>query len=805
MKNYSTIITLICILVFQNARSQSSNSSSIDKEYIKKSLENYFNLDRENIHLHLNKNEFLTSENIWFKGYIANRKQTNATIKTTNIQVALLNEKGEKIHDYLFFAKNNSFSGNINLTRKYPTGKYYLQVYTNWMNNFTEDESSTYPITITNIDENNKLIAATKLNSINISIFPEGGALVANTKNSIGIQVSNDYGKALSETQAWLVNSKKEKLMLLTLNESGHGRFDLFHTTEDLYILVESGDKVVEKQLPQANAIGITLVVNSYFYDKKTIISAKTNSETIEKLQNQALYLVIHQDDKSHIVDLKLSKNKVEDTFELSNDILFSGVNYLRIIDSNGIQYAARIVYNNVQTTSNNFEIKNITQDKNTTTVSAQTTQNNYNVSMAVQPNYDSPEVLTRTIISDLLVNPYLTAPMAIDTQSLYNLATVKQKLDLDLVLLNQNKHKYEWKNILAIPPKKMYVNENGLTIVGNINESLKNYEDYKVRIYSINNLLMEFADINKNGNFEFNNVYLQDSIPVHFTFYKKNNLKEVNLNYTAKIKTSNKDFNYSFTPNLNDAPVKIIAASISPIILEKRVIQLKEVLAKKGSLKHLNEFGGLSNNRSLQKAYKVKPSDLGRTVLSYLSTNGFAVSNTIPIQITSSRQGRNTYDSMLTQINQPDRPSGSVLTNRTIVYLDDFPLRDLDRLFNFFMDDLEEIYTDNRPNIVEDALGVIKLYSKSLPDNRKSINSITLANGYSGSRTFTPEDALVLNDSNYKNFNCIYWHDNIESNANGIVSIDIPNTAFKEVKLVIEGISNEGQLISASQIVKLK
>jgi uncharacterized membrane protein len=111
---------------------------------------------------------------------------------------------------------------------------------------------------------------------------------------------------------------------------------------------------------------------------------------------------------------------------------------------------------------------------------------------------------------------------MTFETQSISNQATLKEKYNIDLVLLNQNKHKYEWKNIVANPPKKMYANENGLTIVGKINESLKNYEDYKVRIYSINNLLMEFADINKNGHFEFNNLFLPDSIPVHFTFYKK-------------------------------------------------------------------------------------------------------------------------------------------------------------------------------------------------------------------------------------------------------------------------------------------
>ena len=461
MKNYTTIIALIYILVFQNARSQSNTPSSIDKDYIKKSLENYFNLDRENIHLHLNKNEFLTSENIWFKGYIANRKQTNATIKTTNIRVALLNEKGEKIQEYLFYANNNSFSGNINLTTKYPTGKYYLQVYTNWMNNFTEDESSTYPIIITNIEENTKLIAATKPNSINTTIFPEGGMLVANTKNSVGINVSNENGKALPDTKAWLVNSKKEKLMLLSLNGSGNGRFDFVPTTEDFFILVESGNKVVEKQLPQASTTGIALTVNNYFYDKKTIVSAMTNSETIEKLQNQTLYLVIHKDDKSNILDLKLSKSKIEDTFEIPNNILFNGVNYFRIIDGTGKQYAERMVYNNMQTIMNTFEFKEITQDKSITTLTAQTTQNNYNLSIAVQPEFNSPEVPARNIIGDLLLNPYLTKPITFETQSISNQATLKEKHSRDLLLLNQNKHKYEWKNIVANPPKKMYANEN--------------------------------------------------------------------------------------------------------------------------------------------------------------------------------------------------------------------------------------------------------------------------------------------------------------------------------------------------------
>lgn len=787
MKNYTTIIALICILVFQNARSQFNTSSSIDKEYIKQSLDNYFSLDRENIYLHLNKNDFITSESIWFKGYIANRKQSNTTIKTTNIQIALLNEKGEKVKDFLFFANNNSFSGNITLNEKYSTGKYYLQVYTYWMNNFTEDESSTYPITITNIDENNKLIADIRPNSINTTIYPEGGMLVANTKNSIGINISNDNGKALPNTKAWLVNSKKEKLMLLSLNESGNGRFDFIPNSEDYFILVESEDKVAEKKLPQAASTGIALVVNNYYYDKKTVVSAITNKKTIEQLQNQPLYFIIHKDDKSHILDLKLSKAKNEETFEISNDILFNGVNYLRIVDSNGKQYAERMIFNHAPIQNDNFEITKITQDNNTTTLVAKSTQNNYNLSIAVQPEHNSYNTSSRSIISDLMLNPYLTKAIVFNKQSVSKQATLKEKFELDLILLNQNNYKYDWKNIMANPPKKMYLNENGLTIVGNINESLKNYEDYKVRIYSINNLLMEFADINKNGYFEFNNLYLPDSIPVHFTFYKKKNLEEVNLKYNIKTKTENRKFRHSYIPTPIDTAYKVIAASISSSIFDKKAIQLKDVVQNSSTLKHQDEIGGLTSNRNMQRAYKVKPYDQGRTVISYLNSNGFYVNNFIPVMIS------------------PNRQTGSFLNYKTIVYLDNLPLMDYDRLFNLFMGDIDEIYTDNRFNIIEGAVGVIKLYSKKYKDDRKSINSFIINDGYKFSRAFTPEDSLFISYSNYKNLNCIYWLDNIESSVDGIVNFDIPNTLSKEVKLAIEGVSNDGQLISTSQVVKLK
>ena len=47
-------------------------------------LDNYFDLEREAIHLHLDKTTFINNESIWYQGYIINRK-TNKPYFTTNV------------------------------------------------------------------------------------------------------------------------------------------------------------------------------------------------------------------------------------------------------------------------------------------------------------------------------------------------------------------------------------------------------------------------------------------------------------------------------------------------------------------------------------------------------------------------------------------------------------------------------------------------------------------------------------------------------------------------------------------------
>lgn len=48
------------------------------KQQILSALEQYFYLDRENIHVHFDKTIFFTEEDIWFQGYVFKQKSQHA-------------------------------------------------------------------------------------------------------------------------------------------------------------------------------------------------------------------------------------------------------------------------------------------------------------------------------------------------------------------------------------------------------------------------------------------------------------------------------------------------------------------------------------------------------------------------------------------------------------------------------------------------------------------------------------------------------------------------------------------------------
>src|SRR5690606_28955654 len=89
-----------------------------------------------------------------FKGYVTEKKSAQPYVNTVNVYVQLLDANGKSLKSHLLYAENSTFEGYMTLDNSLPTGLYYLQAYTNYMNNFSEDESSVFAIEIINPTEN---------------------------------------------------------------------------------------------------------------------------------------------------------------------------------------------------------------------------------------------------------------------------------------------------------------------------------------------------------------------------------------------------------------------------------------------------------------------------------------------------------------------------------------------------------------------------------------------------------------------------------------------------------------------------
>ena len=127
-------LSIFCVLLFSTSYSQIIEN----EEKIKSSLENYFQKEREIIHVHFNKNTYLNNESIGFKGYIINKNTGLPFVNSTNIQMVIYNEKKEIVQKQLFFAIAGTFDGVYQLSDKFKPGKYQFHFFTNWMNNFKE-------------------------------------------------------------------------------------------------------------------------------------------------------------------------------------------------------------------------------------------------------------------------------------------------------------------------------------------------------------------------------------------------------------------------------------------------------------------------------------------------------------------------------------------------------------------------------------------------------------------------------------------------------------------------------------------
>ena len=786
-KNYFLLAFTFLFLTI-NAQEEDSHKT------ITKSINDYYSLASENIHIHFNKNTYLTNETIWFKGYIIDKKSNGLNYQTTNVYVRILDKDKNEITNKLFLASNGIIIGQFKLNESYDSGTYYIHTYTNFMNNFEEDESSYYPIEIINTKDNFSIQNETSIDNATIDFSIEGGKLLLESDNTIGIHITNCDGRGIKLSNIKVYDSKNTLINQFATNSKGYGKFDILKTKNEIYkIVAEQSGAKIEKNLPFVNSEGIVLSVNNYSDENKIAIKAKTNNFTFEKIKDKIFTLMIQKNDQVNLTDFYFESTSRD--IILDKSVLFEGVNIIRILDENNNSITERLVYNHVKNASKIIlEKKNKLNDS--LTIKGLLKDKIANFSISILPNETITSFEDNSIISQLTFNNYLLNKL--ENYSYYfNDYNRKKQFELDLFLLNQTSLKYEWNNILTKKPIIKYPFDVGLNIEGTLNQLIPNKDKFTLTLTSFANGINLKGKIDENNKFLFENIVATDSTSFFISLLNDKSKYETIKLYSKvsnnknrflktlpelKEKCENKIFN-ALTEYNSDFPYLTNTTILKDVLVSDKV---------KLKLENTTNF----YNRGGSQGYKIDQdkADLYYDVIGFIQSHGFDV-KTVGGSVSISNRTINSFKGSLTPA----------------IFLDDAPLGSLDLILNMNLNMVDEIYINKRGfgTGMNSPSGTIRIYTKkqfgSINNEKVNSKSLLIKDGFQKEVPFKNPTYAYYEDNAFKKYGTVHWIPNLYTNENGEFEFKIPTLKQKSFLINIQGIDNEGNFYYENILIEVE
>lgn len=778
-----TLLLLIFTTFFYAQETVNQDDSEITKH-----LTNYFSLDRENIHVQFSKKIFFTNEKIFFKGFVYNIKTGKPFVLTTNVYATLYNEQGEKIIDKLFYANNGSFTGDFDLNNSLLTGKYYIHFFTNWMKNFKEDESSTNTIQIINKNDKSYTKEITPdYSNVTIKFNPEGGTLIENQKNVIGIKLSDCNGNPFLIFEGELIDSKGVVLQKIHLNTFGYGKFEFMPSKTSHKVKFTINNSSYEQALPTASSEGFTLDVNSYSIKDKILLKVKTNLKTVEKYSSKTLKIVINQFDNISIFDLNFINNQEEQAILFENENIPDGVNTIRIIDSDLNVLAERLIFKYPKEKLD-LALQTVKKTNDSISFYGKFNFNESDIAISILPEESVSIDEENDIYGSFWLNSFLIEKSK-NSRYYFNEVTTKKKYELDLLLLNQETSKYQWKNIKSPPQKVAFEFDSGLILKGKANMTITNKSNSQVLVVSPAEA--HFGTIDDNDEFYFDNLIITDSTTVNFRLINEKG-KTTQFKGYPQVLNSRRIFHKPFEKKQNNCEAKTKIIDFSLPLLHPNTVNLEEIEITKNATPKLKYAGNVGNGRL--RGYKITESQSNGTIFQFIQTNGFDVDY------------HNGHYHIYSKRN-------SSLKERSVpaIFTDGTQVMDTELLKTFTMRDVDEIYIDRSAmsnTYGTHFMGIIKIYMKEPSERvsfKKNVMSFLIQKGFSNNKPFKNLDYVSTSDKGFTDFGLINWIPNIITNEDGSFSFQIPNLNQKKVKILIEGFSGDGKLISEIKTIDLQ
>ena len=783
------ILFVVAVFIFQILSAQSDQAANplLDK------IDNYFALNRENIHLSLNKSTFLTNETIWFKGYVIEKKSGLLFPKTANSIVHLLDASGTILQSKLCYTERGVFGGSIALDAKIKSGNYYLRVFTNYMNNFSEDESSTYKIKIYNPAEQNFAESTTcDLSSLSVKTMPESGVFLNGISNVVGVHIADCRGVTTKIENGRVLNQAGQEITNFSINSQGFGRFEILETKLETYkIMFDAGGKSYEQKLPQPVATGLVLSANNYSFATKTYLSIKTNSTSAKQYANKNGSLLILNNGKTSLVPIKFTTEQ-ETKIVLDNSTFFEGSNVVFLLDENNNKFAERNIF--IAPIKKYVDLKILKENSSKVSFKGSSDMKLANLSLSILPFSTKCIDNHNNVLNEFYIKKSFGSALKNPQYYFENLSADK-KYELDIELFFK-KSTYKFEDITAVAPSEKFAFDIGLNFTGTANIDARNHKDHTVRMSAVFAGIDIKNKLNDKNEFAFDNVFAQDSLKIYFELFDKDNNRKTLKMVTQPVNANRKFMKplVGFSQNCPTVVSQNAIAMTFPKIDD--AINLKEIEIKNKADKLKNE---LKFGNAMSKGYKITDDmcKLYFDIYSFLQANGFYITREMgQVLITPVGGGLGIG---ATQGSPQILVDGMLELEQN--NLDIYPFCDID-----------EIYINRRgmgggPGSENGVISIyLKKYTDRKPDNSTmKSEAFVVKNGFTVIKPFKNPAYTSISAPEFLQFGTIGWFAEAETDKDGDFQFVMPALNQKTFKVLIEGIDAEGHMISTVQDIKIQ
>lgn len=792
----------LCVLFFQFSLAQNSINEAM------KSYSDYFELPRESLFLHTNKTSYFPGETVWFTAYLYDRRENTPFITASNLHCSLFNKAGVKVDSFVVALENGVGSGQVVLPKDITGEQFFLKAQTKWMDNFKEDESFTAVLDVIRPFQTEVLNPESGSNPI--SMMPEGGHLVANTLNTVGIKLhkAQDFDSTIHFKL--MASDGTELLNSIPINEHGLGRFQFVPTSGQDYYL-ETKDFEGESRsypLETAKSQGITLSVNNLFEDK-VVIQVKTNEKTLEAIRGTDHFVALHRDGLITFNTFQLENTT--HTLRIPKDKLLAGTNIITVFDTNLNPILERLIFNekNLKTTKASIveDVKISKKDSVAFKINLFSKSKAKGLlSVSVLPEESTSNNANGSILSAFLIQPYASKTIGGLGHLLRDMDRTK-KYALDMVLLADGWSQYEWKDIFDRSPDAKYAQDNGFVISGQV-QNTKPEKNNLMTFYQESHPRFQQVEIGADGSFMVENAFVHKGEKLFFSLLNKRNktaAPEITFEIKPTAKLANDHLSQAFliptaSPFQGEETGMIPEASQQDFRIDDKTISLNEVVVsdEKIEKKLVHKPAGVSD--ALFNAVKITEDEvkLRPTLQQVLQKLGY---RTVTTPIGNSI--------ILPRSASPIVLPPAIVVDGITMYN---PSRGIDNLppnlLNSNTAGIDEIYYTHLP-VEFGNRPVIYIYRKQglyvgqKPEERFA--AFVASEGFQRPKKFHNPIPTSSLSQQFKAYGAMLWESQIQTTEDGEAHIAFPKLEQKGAKIHIEGVTTDGNLISEFQTVSFE